>query len=167
MTPAALKEAHRAWLIAALEDGDDRVFGSTMSHGHTFNLPLSYALSPGPRGAIEALRALRTSFEEWTVRVLDQVASGERVLSRFEATALHVGSCGPVPPTGAQWTFRGLLSSRFVGALALETALECNVFEELLRREALVPRPEVELVPRPAPIHDDEQGNDDAASRTA
>ncbi len=144
MTAEARKAAHREWLEALLGRGDDTALERWLSPGHVLHQSLG-ELAPGPRGLRLGLRRLAAMFDSWLVRVTDQVATAERVMTRFEAHARHVGPIGPMRPTGRWVGFSALLSSRFGGDLAYESWLEVSALEALMALGAVAVPPELEL----------------------
>lgn len=70
---------------------------------------------PGLDGLKDVLRGLRAAFPDmhWTIQ--EQIAEGDKVLSRFEWTGTHRGAFLGVPPTDRPVTVWGMVIDRFEG----------------------------------------------------
>ena len=71
---------------------------------------------PGLAGLQEVLRAMRTAFPDLHWSVEEQLADGDRVLTRFEKTGTHRGAFLGVPPTGCRVAVWGMVIDRLVEA---------------------------------------------------
>ncbi|MFT3800805.1 MAG: ester cyclase [Burkholderiaceae bacterium] len=54
----------------------------------------------GHDGARQLVGRIRTAFPDWHERVVDVVADGKRVVTRYVSTDTHPGFLGTMPPTG-------------------------------------------------------------------
>lgn len=54
----------------------------------------------GPDGVKQQVRQHRTAFPDWTERIEDIIAVGDRVVTRFTSTGTHRGEFEGIPPTG-------------------------------------------------------------------
>ncbi len=149
MTSDHYKAAHRQWFEALLERGDDTDLSSWFSSAHLFHQSLVEPLGPGFRGLRRAIRRLRRIFNPWLVQIEDQIATDNRVLTRFAAQGKHIGPLGPMQPTGDWTPLHGMLLSRFSGDRAYESWLEIDALDALLSIGAVQTRPGV-LLPEPA-----------------
>lgn len=79
---------------------------------------------PGQTQDIEGYKqfvtAMRTAFPDLAVRVEDQVAEGDRVVTRWSATGTHTGSFFGVPPSGKPGTLSGISLERFADGQSVE-----------------------------------------------
>lgn len=78
---------------------------------------------PGLEGLKDVLRGLRTAFPDmhWTVE--EQIAEGDKVVSRFEWTGTHQGTFFGVPATSRSVTVWGMVIDRFEGGKIKDTRI--------------------------------------------
>ncbi len=78
---------------------------------------------PGLEGLKDVLRGLRTAFSDmhWTVQ--EQIAEGDKVLSRFEWRGTHRGVLLGVPATDRPVTVWGMVIDRFEGRKIKDTRI--------------------------------------------
>lgn len=95
---------------------------------------------PGLDGLKNALRGLRTAFPDmhWTVQ--EQVAEGDKVLSRFEWTGTHRGTFLGVPATDRPVTVWGMVIDRFEGDKIKDTRIIMDTLG-LMMQLGVVPPP--------------------------
>ena len=74
----------------------------------------------GVEGIKEQVRQHRTSFPDWTERVDDIVAEGDRVVIRFTSTGTHRGAFAGIAPTGRKVTIQEVAIFRVVGGKIVE-----------------------------------------------
>jgi predicted ester cyclase len=55
---------------------------------------------PGLNGLKDTIRAMRAGFPDIVFSIHEQIAEGDKVVSRFEWTGTHKGSFLGIPPTG-------------------------------------------------------------------
>lgn len=67
--------------------------------------------TPGLAGYKEAISALRASVPDIQYTIDDQIAEGDKVLTRYRATGTHQGEFLGVPASGKPLTFRALFYS--------------------------------------------------------
>jgi steroid delta-isomerase-like uncharacterized protein len=59
----------------------------------------------GIEGFKRIVTMLRTAFADYTFTIGDEIAEGDKVVARFEATGRHEGNYLGIPPTGKQVTY--------------------------------------------------------------
>lgn len=94
----------------------------------------------GPEGIEQFYATLRAAFPNITFTVEDQVAEGDRVVTRWTARATHKGEFQGIPPTGKQVSVNGIDIDR----LANGKVVECwPVADELglLQQLGVIPTP--------------------------
>jgi steroid delta-isomerase-like uncharacterized protein len=94
----------------------------------------------GPEGIRQFYGALRAAFPDLHFTVEDQVAAGDRVVTRWTASATHSGAFQGLPPTGRQIRLAGIDIDRF----ANDKVVECwPVMDELglLHQLGALPEP--------------------------
>jgi steroid delta-isomerase-like uncharacterized protein len=64
--------------------------------------------------------ALHEAFPDFHVTVEDQIAEGDRVVTRWTARGTHLGSFRGIPPTGNQGAITGITIERMVNGKVVE-----------------------------------------------
>ena len=78
---------------------------------------------PGLAGLQDVLRAMRAAFPDLHWSVEEQLADGDRVLTRFEWTGTHRGPFLGVPPTARRVAVWGMVIDRLVEGRIKETRI--------------------------------------------
>ncbi|HEY5743521.1 MAG TPA: ester cyclase [Terrimicrobiaceae bacterium] len=95
--------------------------------------------APGLEGLKEILRSLRAAFPDMHWKVEEQIAEGDKVMSRFEWTGTHQGMFLGVPPTGRQAKVWGIAVDRLQGAKIKESRIIMDMFGLMMQLGALPP----------------------------
>lgn len=66
------------------------------------------------------VQGLHTAFPDLRIKVEDQVAEGDRVVSRWVASGTHQGEFYGIPPTGKQGSMTGITIERIVDGKTAE-----------------------------------------------
>ncbi len=74
----------------------------------------------GPEGYKQFVIMYRTAFPDIQFTVDDQIAEGDKVVTRFTITGTHKGEFMGIPPTGVQVTVTGIVFDRNAGGKILE-----------------------------------------------
>ena len=82
----------------------DELFASGFV-GHDPSLPEEVR---GPAGVKEVIAGYRAAFPDIQVTIEDQIADGDRVVTRWRATGTHKGELMGMPATGKQATVTGI-----------------------------------------------------------
>ena len=103
-----------------------RYFEQTLSKGN-----MDYVDEIADGAMAESLKrgaaGLRSSFADMHDRVLDQMAEGEKVVTRFEGGGVHRGVFMGVPPTGKTVTWNGIAIDRFEAGKIVERWTQIDV----------------------------------------
>jgi steroid delta-isomerase-like uncharacterized protein len=75
----------------------------------------------GPQGLKEQAKGYRDAFPDLNLKIEDQFAEGERVVTRWTATGTHKGDLFGIAPTGKQTTVEGISIDRFSGGKIAES----------------------------------------------
>jgi len=75
-------------------------------------------LSPADLTAIMQMQ--RAAVPDLQIRVLDQLAEGDKVVSRLEITGTHLGDWQGTPPTGKRYTISGMVMRRIADGKIVE-----------------------------------------------
>ena len=86
--------------------------------GHDPSLPED---ARGPAGVRELIAGYRAAFPDIRVTVEDQIAEGDRVVTRWAATGTHQGELLGMPATGKQGTVTGITIDRIADGKIVES----------------------------------------------
>lgn len=86
--------------------------------GHDPSLPED---ARGPEGVKELIAGYRAAFPDIRVTVEDQIAEGDRVVTRWAATGTHQGELMGMPATGKQGTVTGITIDRIADGKIVES----------------------------------------------
>ena len=75
---------------------------------------------PGLAGVRRFIAIYRTAFPDIHIAIEDQVAEGDKVVTRWTAGATHTGPLMNIPPTGKRVTVSGIGIHRVVGGKIVE-----------------------------------------------
>ncbi len=73
-----------------------------------------------PADLTAQMQRQRVAAPDVQIRVLDQIAEGDRVVSRIEVTGTHLGDWQGIPPTGKRFTMSGMVMRRIAGGKIVE-----------------------------------------------
>ena len=77
-------------------------------------------LPPGVEGVKQFFRMYMTAFPDTHMKMEDQVAEGDRIVTRWTATGTHKGELMGIPPTGKQVRVSGIIIDRVQGGKIIE-----------------------------------------------
>jgi steroid delta-isomerase-like uncharacterized protein len=103
--------------------------------GHDPALPQDIA---GPEGQREVVGSYRTAFPDLEVTIDDQIAEGDRVVTRWTARGTHTGDLWGIPGTGKQVTVTGTSIDRNKDGRIVETWSQWDVLG-LMQQLGVVP----------------------------
>ena len=86
--------------------------------GHAPSLPEEVR---GPAGLKELIAGYRTAFPDIHVTIEDQIADGDRVVTRWSAKGTHQGELMGMPATGKQATVTGITIDRIADGRIAES----------------------------------------------
>lgn len=95
----------------------------------------------GPTGSKQFASMLRTGFPDLRVTIEDQIAEGDKVMTRWTARGTHSGEFQGVSPTGNQIAITGIVASRIANNKIVEQWGNPDLFG-LMRQIGAVPSPE-------------------------
>lgn len=105
-----------------LNEGDIEATGKYFHDDVVEQVPLP-GQGPGLAGLKEVLRGLRTAFQDMHWSVEEQIAEGEKVMTRFVWTGTHQAEFFGVPATGRNVSVWGVVIDRFVDGKIKETRI--------------------------------------------
>lgn len=94
----------------------------------------------GPAGVKQYVAMLRAAFPDFHMTIEDQIADGDRVVTRWSAHGTHSGEFQGIPPTGKHGTMTGIDIDR----IANDKVVECWVNSDdlgLLQQLGVIPTP--------------------------
>jgi steroid delta-isomerase-like uncharacterized protein len=89
---------------------------------------------------IEMVKAYRTGFPDYDCIVEDQVAEGDKVVTRWTFQGTQTGEVMGIPPTGKRVSVTGVAIDRIVDGKMVEAWLEMDV-HRMLQDLGAAPRP--------------------------
>ena len=92
---------------------------------------------PGPEGIRQYVAAMRAAFPDVHFTVEDQVAEGDRVVTRWQATGTQRGEFAGVPATGRRATVTGITISRVANGKFVEGWTNWDAFGLLVQLGAI------------------------------
>lgn len=95
----------------------------------------------GAEGAMQFYVALRAAFPDLHFTIEDQIAEGDRVVTRWSATGTHDGEFQGIPPTGKQVTLTGIDIDRLANGKVVECWPQVDELG-LLQQLGVIPAPE-------------------------
>ena len=112
----------RRFIEEVLNQGEIDAAGQFFWEDMVVQVPLP-GQGPGLEGLKNVLRGLRAAFPDmhWTIN--EQIAEGDKVLSRFEWTGTHRGTFLGVPATDRPVTVWGMVVDRLEGGKIKDTRI--------------------------------------------
>lgn len=95
----------------------------------------------GPEGTRQYFTMLRQAFPDLHFTIEDQVAAGDRVVTRWTATGTHNGVFQGIPPTGARAATSGIDIDRIANGKVVECWMQLDELG-LLQQLGVIPAPE-------------------------
>ena len=96
---------------------------------------------PGLDGLKDILRAMRTGFPDIVFSILEQIAEGDKVASRFEWAGTHKGEFLGVPATGRPVRVWGIVMDRLENGRIKDTRIIMDTFGLMIQLGALPSSP--------------------------
>jgi steroid delta-isomerase-like uncharacterized protein len=81
----------------------------------------------GPEGMKHFVTMYRRAFPDYACSVEDQIAEGDKVVTRWTARGTQQGELMGIPPTGKQVILPGVVVDRIVNGRLVETWLQVDV----------------------------------------
>lgn len=92
---------------------------------------------PGVEGLKDVLRGMRNAFPDLNFSVEEQMAEGDKVLTRFEWTGTHRGEFLGVSATGRSVKVWGMVIDRLLNGRIKETRIIMDIFGLMMQLGAL------------------------------
>jgi len=94
----------------------------------------------GPEGLKAVATIFGGGFSGWNITLEDQIAEGDRVATRWAATATHTGPLMGMPPTGKTVRVTGVNVARFSAGKIAESWFNFDMLT-LLQQVGAIPAP--------------------------
>jgi steroid delta-isomerase-like uncharacterized protein len=94
----------------------------------------------GPEGAMEFVPRLRNAFPDFQFSILDQIAEGDKVATRWTIRGTHEGEFQGMPPSGKQIEMTGITVFRIANDKLIEGWTNEDVLG-MLQQLGAVPAP--------------------------
>jgi len=98
-----------------LEVADEIIAAGSIGHDPALPEPTS-----GPEGLKQLVTGYRAAFPDLSFTIDDQIAEGDRVVTRWTARGTHEGDLWGIAATGKQGTVTGITIDRFQGGKIAE-----------------------------------------------
>lgn len=92
----------------------------------------------GPDGVKSQAEGYRAAFPDMRLTIADEIAEGDRVVTRWTATGTHEGELFGISPTGKQATVMGITISRIADGRIVENWISWDTLG-LLQQLGVVP----------------------------
>jgi predicted ester cyclase len=134
------KTVARRWFEEIFAGGNLALLDEVVAPGYRNHDPYAPpgGWPSGPEGARTLIQTYRTAFPDVRFEILDLVAEGDRVVTRWSATATHGGPLGAAPPTGRKVAITGTNLKRFTAGKVAEEWANFD-YHNLLRQLGLLP----------------------------
>ncbi len=141
MSTETNKAVARRFLIEVFGQGKLAVADEIVAPEHVDRGPGSVpGLPPGPEGAKMFVTVYRNAFPDVQFTIDEQIAEGDKVMTRWTAHGTHKGELAGVPPTGKSATVTGMAVDRIVNGKIVES---WGIFDQfgMLQQLGVIPTP--------------------------
>jgi ketosteroid isomerase-like protein len=137
------KATARRWFFDIIAEGRLAVADEIFAANHVIHDPHAppSGWPDGPAGLKMVASVFGGSFDHWNITVDDQIAEGDRVASRWTASATNTGSLQGMPPTGKAVRVTGVNVARFAEGKIVESWFNFDMLT-LLQQLGAIPTPE-------------------------
>ena len=97
-------------------------------------------LAPGREGVKQANALLLTAFPDASHTIEDQIAEGDKVVTRWTATGTNQGTLMGIPPSGKRVTITGISITRIANGKAVEDWVNFDTLG-MLQQIGAIPTP--------------------------
>jgi steroid delta-isomerase-like uncharacterized protein len=115
------KALARRWVEELFNAGNLEVADEIIAPDHVHHDPTLPDIPPGPEGQKQVVNLYRGAFTNAHISIEDQLAEGDRVVTRWTSSGTHQGELMGVAPTGNQVTITGVTINRVSDAKIVES----------------------------------------------
>jgi steroid delta-isomerase-like uncharacterized protein len=134
------KAVARRWFEDLFNTGDLEVADEIIAPDHVNHDPTLPDIPPGSEGQKQVVNLYRSAFTNAHISVEDQVAEGDKVVTRWRGSGTHQGELMGVAPTGNQVRVTGITINR---------VSEGKIVESWTNYDALGMMQQIGAVPEP------------------
>jgi len=137
------KATARRWFFDIIAQGQLAVADEIFAANHIIHDPHAppSGWPNGPEGLKMVASVFGGGFSGWDITLEDQIAEGDRVATRWIASATHTGSLQGMPPTGKAVRVTGVNVARFAEGKIAESWSNFDMLT-LLQQLGAIPTPE-------------------------
>ena len=137
------KATARRWFSDIITEGQLGVADEIFAANHIIHDPHAppSGWPNGPEGLKMVASVFGGGFRDWNISIDDQIAEGDRVASRWMASATHTGSVMGLTPTGKTVRVTGVNVTRFAEGKIAESWSNFDMLT-LLQQLGAIPTPE-------------------------
>ena len=95
----------------------------------------------GPEGIRQYITMYRTAYPDTHFTIEDQIAEGDRVVTRWTGQGTHQGELMGIPPTGRRVTVTGIEVDRIAGGKIEETWISYDALG-MMQQLGVIPSPQ-------------------------
>lgn len=117
------KAIYRRYLEEVVSKGNLAVVDEIIASNVVAHEPPDQEIK-GSEALKQWLTQLRTAFPDEQITVVDQIAEGDKVATRYTERGTHKGEFMGIPATGKQATVTGIEIARIVGGKIVEYCVE-------------------------------------------
>jgi predicted ester cyclase len=143
MSTEANKAISRRFLKEIFSQGNLAVADEIIAPDHVDSGPGTLpGLPPGPEGSKQLVTVYRNAFPDVQFTLDEQIAEGDKVVTRFTAHGTHKGELAGIPPTGKSSTVTGMSVDRIVNGKIVES---WGIFDQfgMMQQLGVIPVPEL------------------------
>jgi steroid delta-isomerase-like uncharacterized protein len=134
------KALARRWFEDLFNAGNLEVAEEIVAPDHVNHDPTLPDIPPGPEGQKQIVNLYRGAFTNAHISVEDQLAEGDRVVTRWTGSGTHQGELMGVAPTGNQVTITGLTINRISEGKIVESWSNYDALG-MMRQIGAIPEP--------------------------
>jgi steroid delta-isomerase-like uncharacterized protein len=137
------KATARRWFTDIIAQGQLDVADEVFAANHIIHDPHAppSGWPNGPEGLKMVASVFGGSFSDWNITIEDQIAEGDRVATRWAASATHTGPVMGIPATGRTARVTGVNVARFADGKIAESWFNFDMLT-LLQRIGALPAPQ-------------------------
>jgi steroid delta-isomerase-like uncharacterized protein len=134
------KAVARRWFEDLFNAGNLEVADEIIAQDHVNHDPTLPDIPPGPEGQKQIVNLYRGAFTNAHISVEDQLAEGDRVVTRWTGSGTHQGEFMGVAPTGNQVRVTGITINRLSGGKIAESWTNYDALG-MMRQIGAIPEP--------------------------
>ena len=134
------KALTRRWIEELFNAGNLEVADEIIAADHVNHDPTLPDIPPGPEGQKQIVNLYRGAFTNAHISVEEQLAEGDRVVTRWTSSGTHQGEFMGVAPTGNQVTITGITINRVSDGRIAESWSNYDALG-MMRQIGAVPEP--------------------------